>query len=90
MLKHFQDLVERSRLGVRDLGAEMTYRTISNVAATPVAVFPTGSNTHWETENRVVWNAQEGTAEKQELVYEVNWVAELGAWRRFLRSRRKL
>lgn len=67
----------------------MTYPTIRDTASVPVAAFPAGIDTHWETENRVVWNTQLGAAERQELVYEVKWVEELGAWRRFLRSHRK-
>jgi hypothetical protein len=47
-------------------------------------------STAWETTNCVVWNDRERIAEKQELIYEVAWIPELGIWRRFLRSRRKL
>jgi hypothetical protein len=42
---------------------------------------------HWETRRRVVWNEQEHT---RELVYEISWIKELGLWRRFLRSQRKV
>jgi hypothetical protein len=59
-------------------------------ADTPVAVFAAQLDMHWETECRVVWNAQECAAEKRELVYEVSWIPELAAWRRFLRSQRKV
>jgi len=38
-----------------------------------------------ETEKRFIWNEQERVNEEQELVYEVSWICELGAWRRFLR-----
>ena len=44
----------------------------------------------WETQRRVVWNEQEHTREEHELVYEVSWIKELGLWRRFLRSQRKV
>jgi hypothetical protein len=56
---------------------------------TPIA-FPIGLHVHWETENRVMWSDQERVSEEQELVYEVSWICELGVWRRFLRSRRKV
>jgi hypothetical protein len=32
----------------------------------------------------------ECAAEEQELTYEVTWIPELSAWRRFLKSRRNL
>jgi hypothetical protein len=51
---------------------------------------PAGVDTRWETTNCVVWNDRERIAEKQEIIYEVAWIPELGIWRRFLRSRRKL
>ena len=57
--------------------------------ALPVPTPPAGIDLHYETENRVVWNDKERTNEEHEFVYEVSWVAELGAWRRFLRSHRK-
>jgi len=56
---------------------------IDNLAA---ASFPKGADTHWITENRVLWNENHHQAEKCELVYEVSWVSELSAWRSFLRS----
>jgi hypothetical protein len=59
-------------------------------AVLAVPVFPAGVDAHWETQNRTVWNEQERTSEERELVYEVTWIAELGVWRRFLRSQRKL
>jgi hypothetical protein len=58
--------------------------------ALPFAIFSAGIDAHWETEFRTVWNASEYKAEEHELVYEVSWVSELGAWRRFLRSQRKV
>ena len=54
------------------------------------SVAPVGLDVHWETENRVMWNERERVSEKQELIYEVSWICELGVWRRFLRSRRKV
>jgi len=52
--------------------------------------FPVGLEVHWETENRLIWNERECLSEKEELIYEVSWICELGVWRRFLRSRRKV
>jgi hypothetical protein len=51
--------------------------------------FPAGVDARWETENRTVWNEQERASEERELIYEISWIAELGVWRRFLRSQRK-
>jgi hypothetical protein len=59
-------------------------------AALPVPVLPAGADVHWETEIRVVWNEKRHTSEERELVYEISWIAELGVWRRFLRSQRKV
>lgn len=67
----------------------MMHRTICT-AASPVTVFVAQLDMHWETERRVVWNAQECATEQRELVYEVSWIPELAAWRRFLRSQRKV
>jgi hypothetical protein len=58
--------------------------------ATPVPVFPAGVNARLETQNRAVWNELEHASEERELVYEISWIAELGIWRRFLRSNRKV
>jgi len=57
--------------------------------APPVPAFPAAVDARWETENRTVWNEQEHASEERELVYEISWIAELGVWRRFLRSQRK-
>jgi hypothetical protein len=65
------------------------YTAAHRESNTPVA-FPLGLDVHWETENRVMWNERERVSEKQELIYEVSWISELGVWRRFLRSRRKV
>lgn len=51
--------------------------------------FPAGSDVRWETERRMVWNQNQYRSEERELVYEVSWVAEIGVWRRFLRSQHK-
>ena len=59
-------------------------------AAAEWAPFPERTEVHWETTNLQVWNAREGIAERQELVYEVSWIKELGTWRQFLTSRRKV
>lgn len=65
----------------------MTYRTANRETITPVR-FPAGLDVHWEAETRVIWNERGLATEKEELIYEVSWIRELGAWRRFLRSRR--
>ena len=59
-------------------------------AAHPVPVFPPGVDVHWEMQRRMVWNAKQHTSEERELVYEISWIAELGVWRSFLRSQRKV
>jgi len=62
----------------------------THAEALPVAILSAGIDTHWETEIRPVWNVGQLTAEEHELVYEVSWISELGLWRRFLRSERKV
>jgi hypothetical protein len=52
--------------------------------------FPVGTDLRWETERRLVWNEQRHTSDECELVYEISWVAEIGIWRRFLRSQHKV
>ena len=47
-------------------------------------------DTHWVTNSRIVWNEQERVSEERELVYEISWIPELGAWRSFLRSQRRV
>jgi hypothetical protein len=48
--------------------------------------FPLGIDVRWETVRRVKWNEHRHASEECELVYEVSWIAEIGVWRRFLRS----
>jgi hypothetical protein len=62
----------------------------SNSTVLPVPGFHAGVEPHWETQRRMVWNEREHTSEERELVYEISWVAELGLWRSFLRSQRKV
>ncbi|HXT25805.1 MAG TPA: hypothetical protein VN749_13365 [Candidatus Eisenbacteria bacterium] len=62
----------------------------SSSAILPISGFPAGGDVHWETQRRFVWNEQAHTREEHELVYEISWVNELGLWRRFLRSQRKV
>jgi hypothetical protein len=62
----------------------------SDSEALPVPGFLAGVDVHWETQRRIVWNEREHTSEDRELVYEISWVAELGLWRSFLRSQRKV
>jgi hypothetical protein len=68
----------------------MTHEVHSHIAAACIAPFPERTDVHWETTNLQVWNAGGATAEQQELVYEVSWIKELGTWRRFLTSQRKV
>ena len=66
----------------------MVYTTAEQDTRIPTA-FPAGFDVYWETDSRVMWNELERVTEKQELIYEISWIREIGAWRRFLRSRRK-
>ena len=68
---------------------KMGYTAASQVPGIE-AVLPPRVEAHWETDNRVVWNEMECAAEEQELIYEVTWIPEIGAWRRFLKSRRNV
>jgi hypothetical protein len=68
----------------------MRYEVVRHAITVGTAAFPERTDVHWETTNLQVWNAREGTAEQQDLVYEVSWVEDLGMWRRFLASRRKV
>jgi hypothetical protein len=52
--------------------------------------FSSAIDTHWETITCLLWNQRECVSEDYELVYEISWIPELEAWRRFLRSQRKL
>ena len=56
----------------------------------PISGFPAGVDVRWETQRRVVWSQQRHTGEEHELVYEISWIEELGLWRSFLRSHRKV
>ncbi len=62
----------------------------SNSAVLPIPTFPAGVDVHWETQRRMMWNVREHTSEERELVYEISWIPELGLWRSFLRSQRKV
>ena len=64
--------------------------SVRNSAVPLVHEFPTGVDVHWETQRRMVWNVREHMSEERELVYEISWIAELGLWRSFLRSQRKV
>jgi hypothetical protein len=66
------------------------FRVAGCIAALPVPAFPAAVEARWETQNRTVWNEREHANEERELVYEISWIAELGIWRRFLRSNRKV
>ena len=65
--------------------------SITHAEALLGATFPsTGVDTHWVTNNRTVWNEQKRVSEERELVYEISWIPELGVWRSFLRSQRRV
>ena len=64
--------------------------SITHAEALLGATFPAGTDTRWETENRKMWNEREHASEERELVYEISWISELGVWRRFLRSQRRV
>ena len=57
--------------------------------ALPVPDGPVGTDQHFETERRSVWDDRTHSYQEHEFVYEVSWMAELGVWRRFLRTHRK-
>jgi hypothetical protein len=66
------------------------HTTNTHATALTMPVVLSGVNPHYETENQMVWNEDKYTSEEHELVYEVSWIPELGVWRRFLRTHRKL
>jgi hypothetical protein len=49
----------------------------THATARCIPPFPAVVDAGWETENRAVWNEQEHGSEEHELVYEINWIAEL-------------
>jgi len=64
---------------------------VHSVTTHASALVPTvtqGTDPHRETDIRVVWNEENQTNEVHEFVYEVSWIPELLAWRRFLRTHR--
>jgi hypothetical protein len=61
---------------------------VPRATALPPAV-PLGTDQHFETEQRQVWDDTKRAYEVHEFVYEVSWIRELGVWRRFLRTHRK-
>jgi hypothetical protein len=68
----------------------MSYELSGQTTAAHAIPFPERTDVRWETTNLQVWNAREGTSEQHELVYEISWVTELGVWRRFLTSWRRV
>ena len=78
------------RVNFQNQQADLMSAMATGTSLLSVPAFPTGVDAHWETENRSVWNEQEHASEERELVYEISWIAELGIWRRFLRSNRKV
>ena len=71
-------------------GVEPMSALASSSAILTISDLPDGVDVHWETQRRVVWNEREHSDEEHELVYEISWIKELGLWRTFLRSRRKV
>ena len=53
----------------------------------PVPMPPAGTDPHYETEQRLVWNDERCTNEEHRFVYEVSRIPELGVWRWFLPAR---
>ena len=80
----------RGTFGAAAPAGELMSVVAGCIAALPVSAFPAAVELRWETQNRTVCNELEHTSEERELVYEISWIAELGLWRRFLRSNRKL
>src|SRR5216684_9427596 len=78
------DLRKLQRPQVKWMSAVVSY------VVSPVPAFPAAVEARWETQNRTVWNEREHASEERELVYEISWIVELGIWRRFLRSNRKV
>ena len=62
---------------------------IPRATALPLPTAPAGTDQHFETEQRPVWDEYAQAYEVHEFVYEVSWVPELGVWRRFLKTHRK-
>jgi len=63
-------------------------RAATSHASALVPMVTQGTDPHCETDIRVVWNGENQTNEVHEFVYEVSWIPELLAWRRFLRTHR--
>jgi len=63
-------------------------RAATSHASALVPTVTQGTDPHCETDIRVVWNEENRTNEVHEFVYEVSWIPELLAWRRFLRTHR--
>jgi hypothetical protein len=57
-------------------------------ASAPVPTVTQGTDPHCETDIRIMRNEENRTNEVHEFVYEVSWIPELLAWRRFLRTHR--
>ena len=91
MLVCLRTLVARCPETIATSGVGSMTASITHAEALLGATFPsTGVDTHWVTNNRTVWNEQKRVSEERELVYEISWIPELGAWRSFLRSQRRM
>ena len=63
--------------------------SVPHSTALPLDAIPVGTDQHFETEQRTMWDDETQSYQVHEFVYEVSWVPELGVWRRFLRTHRK-
>jgi hypothetical protein len=77
------------RLNVQNQQVDLMSTIATSVNDLSDPAFHLGVEARWETQTRTVWNEQEQASEERELVYEISWIAELGVWRRFLRSQQK-
>lgn len=57
-------------------------------ASALVTMVTQGTDPHCETEIREVWNEENQANEVHEFDYEISWIPEILAWRRFLRTHR--
>ena len=62
----------------------------SHATALQIPTTAPGTDRHYETDRRLVWNQETCSNEVLEFVYEVSWIPERNVWRKFLLTRRKL
>ena len=68
----------------------MNYQIAREATPSFNSYFPVGTEIHWRTERRLLLNPQGGADELHELIYEIAWIPELGVWRHFLKSQRRV